>query len=131
MAWKHRTVKQEEAVIGLTNGHSQREIAALTGLTQTQVLHVQRKYHLVLSFGQSVSSAQFRYRWDPYVWGRVIELLYVTERLPLTEVADRCGVNVHTIRRRMDVLGIPRRTPGESNRGRRRAPYQRREKVPA
>lgn len=124
MAWKHRTFAQEWEVVGLTNGHSQSEIAKLTGLTKGVVLEVQRKYHLTLSFGQSISSAQFRYRWDEQKWGRVIEALYIDERLSMRDVAKRCGVHVDTIRRRMAKLEIPVRAAGDRQRGTKRAHYR-------
>lgn len=124
MAWQHRTVAQEMMVVSLTRSHCQREIAELTGLTKGVVLSIQRKYHLVLSFGRSTSSARFRYAYDEHIWGRLIELLYIDMRLPLDEVARRCDVSIDTVRRRMDHLGIPRRAVGESNRGTKRGPYQ-------
>jgi hypothetical protein len=79
--------------------------------------------HVTLSFGRH-SSANFRYRYDEHVWGRAIEELYIERRLPLREVAKRCGVDIGTIVRRMDHLAIPRRTAGESHRGRKRKPYR-------
>lgn len=124
MAWKHRTPAQETAIIELTRDHCQREIAELVQVSKAVVIDVQRKYHLVLRFGRSSSSAQFRYRFDEYRWGRAIELLYWERRLPLEEVARRCGLDVGTVRRRMDRLGIARRTPAESNRGTKRGTYQ-------
>lgn len=124
MSWRHRTIAQEQEVIALSRHHPQRTIAKLTGLHQTTVLEIQRKYHLVLSFGQSVSSAGVRYAYDEVGWGRVIEYLYIDCHLPLREVARRCGVDIGTVRRRMDHLGIPCRSAGESNRGRKRKPYR-------
>lgn len=123
MAWKHRTVAQEEQIVALSRDHPQRKIAELVGVSPWTVHDVQRKYHVVLRFGRSISSARVRYAYDENVWGRVIELLYHEQRLPLEEVARRCGVHVDTIRRRMDDLGLRRRTSGESNRGTTRGPY--------
>lgn len=121
--WRHRTVEQELQIVSLTRDHSQREIAQLVGVSPWTVHAVQRKYHLVLSFGRSHSSAHFRYRFDEHVWGRALEVLVFEMKLPLEEVADRCGVGVDTVRRRMEKLGFRRREPGEIQRGRPRGPY--------
>jgi hypothetical protein len=123
MAWNHRTLAQELQIIGLSREHTQRAIAKIVGVSPWTVQDVQHKYHLTLSFGQSVSSAQFRYRYDEHKWGRMIELLYVTNRLSLHETARRCGVDIGTVRRRMDHLGIPRRSSSESQRGSKRGRY--------
>lgn len=124
MAWQHRTVAQELQIVALSRDHPQRRIAELVGVSAWTVHDVQRKYHVVLRFGRSISSAQFRYAYDEHVWGRIIETLYHEQRLPLEEVARRCGVAVGTIRRRMDDLGLRRRTSGETRRGRARGPYR-------
>ena len=124
MAWKHRTVAQELQVVGLSGRHCRREISELTGLGEWSVYDIQRKYHVVQRFGQSSSSAHFRYRYDRETWERVILLLYYEERLPLVEVAQRCGIAVSTLTRRMASMGLEVRSTGESNRGTKRGPYR-------
>jgi hypothetical protein len=123
MAWKHRTVAQEWQVVALTKDHPQRKIAQLTGLSTSVVLDIQRKYHLTLSFGRSISSAQFRDPWDEHTWGRVLEALYLEQRLSIEECARRCGVYRGTIKKRLVALGFPIRTAGEQNRGTKRGSY--------
>lgn len=128
--WQHRTVAQEFRVVDLSSCHSQAEIAAITGLGKTVVVDVQRKYHVVLRFGRSYSSAHFRYRFDEHAWGRVFEHLYHEQRLPLDVVAQRMGLHPSTVRRRAVRLGFRIRKTGEANRGRKRGRYDYRPDLP-
>jgi DNA-binding CsgD family transcriptional regulator len=123
MAWKHRTITQERQIVGLSASHTQREIAKLLDVSQWTVHDVQRKYHITHAFGRE-HVARRRYAYDEHVWGRIIETLYIEQRLSLAETASRCGIDVGTLRRRMGTLGIPIRTTAESNRGTTRGRYK-------
>lgn len=117
MAWQHRTVAQEWEVVGLSKSHPIKRIAELTGLGPYVVFSIQRKYHLVSSFGRQ-HAARHRYAYDEHAWGRVIETLYYGRNRSLEEVAASTGVHRDTIVRRMDDLGLPRKSASEARRGR-------------
>lgn len=122
MAWKHRTIAQEQQIVSLSGTHSQREIAKLFDISMTTVHVVQRKYHITHRFGRH-HAAQRRYAIDEHAWGRIIEALYTEQHLSLKETAERCGVHPSTLTRRMHKLGIPIRTVGDANRGKPRGRY--------
>jgi transposase len=117
MAWQHRTVAQERAIVGLSGQHTQKEIAQLVGVSAWTVFDVQRKYHIVQRFGRHHVAAR-RYAYDEHSWGRVLEHLYHELGLTKSEIAERLGVHVDTITRRMRAIGLRERTPSESRRGR-------------
>lgn len=129
MAWAHRTIAKEWEIVGLSGRHTQREIAALAGVSTWTVFDVQRKYHVVQRFGRCHVAAR-RYAIDEHVWGPILEELYVRQRLPQAEVAARCGIGVDTVRRRLDALGFRIRTGGETNSGKRRRAYRWKEHLP-
>lgn len=119
MAWKHRTVAMEHQILALSKAHPQKQVARLVGCSAWTVFDVQRKYHWVAMFGRHHVAAR-RYAYDEHAWGTILEALYVDQRLPIEEVAARCGVHRDTIRRRLVALGFRIRPVGETNRGRKR-----------
>lgn len=129
MAWRHRTVAQEHEVLALSKTYTIKQIAKLTGLSAWTVFDVRRKYHWVQLFGRH-HAARNRYAYDEHAWGRVIEELYHEQRLTQQQVADRLGIDVGTVRRRMDDIGLRRRTTAESNTGTHRGRYNWRPDLP-
>jgi hypothetical protein len=87
------------------------------------VLDVQRKRGVPPAYRQSADSARFRYAYDEYEFGTEVERLYHGEGRSLRETAAALGVDVTTLRRRMERLGLRVRPPGP-RRGRPRGPYR-------
>ena len=111
-----RTVATELAIVGLSGRHPQKEIAELVGCGVWTVHDVQRKYHIVQRFGRQHAAAR-RYAYDEHAMGTVLEHLYVNLRLTQRQVAERMGLDIGTVRRRLEALGFRIRTHAESNRG--------------
>lgn len=117
-SWReHRTYAQEQQVIELTKDHCQREIGEIIGLHRTSVHEIQRKYHLVLSFGARYHSSHFRYRVDDKLWGPIMEELYARQRLSIEEIGRRCHIGRRRVRSILVHCGFEIRTAGETNRG--------------
>jgi predicted transcriptional regulator len=118
-----RTIKQEIRIIELSRDKTIRQIAEELDLSRATVQAVQRKYHLTLRFGRSVSSAAVRYAYDESKWALILTELYYKQMLTVDEVAERCGIAISTVERRMRHLGLPRRTLTEARTGRKRGSY--------
>lgn len=123
---EQRTVKDEYEIVRLSRDHSQKQISEIMGLSKTTVQGVQRKYHVTLSFGQTISSNAFRedHKWDKEKWADAIDFLYYERKLTLQATAELMGTTAATLRKRMDELGYEPRTTGQAQKGTKRTTYK-------